>query len=200
MADFRIERRFERLGFDVIIGVDEAGRGPLAGPLVAAAACLQSRHFKNRIDDSKRLSAREREDAFLEIVQKSEFALSLVDQREIDASNILSATCLSMEEAISSLLQKMGNKQICILVDGNVKLRELGCPVFNITKGDSKSKSIAAASILAKVVRDRIMCLYDKLWPRYGFLRHKGYPTSSHRLVLRQLGPCPIHRLSFSYV
>ena len=197
MANLMIEKRFRRMGFNVIIGVDEAGRGPLAGPVVAGAVCLKANHFKNRIDDSKRLTKREREDAFLEIVQKSIFALSVVDEKMIDAFNILNATRLCMIEAILSLLGKVEEKKICILVDGDIKLRISNYPVFNIIKGDAKSKTIASASILAKVIRDRIMSLYDKVWPHYGFLRHKGYPTSFHRLALKQFGPCPVHRLSF---
>jgi len=199
MADFSIERRLTRQGFDTIIGVDEAGRGPLAGPLVAGAVNLKVSHFKNRIDDSKRLTRGQREDAFLEIIQKSTFALSVVDESKIDSLNIFNATRLCMEEAIFSLLRKLENKKICILVDGNIKLRILDYPVFNVIRGDAKSKTIASASILAKVSRDQIMSLYDKVWPRYGFIRHKGYPTSFHRLALKRFGRCPIHRLSFSY-
>ena len=199
MANFALETGLKRLNFDTIIGVDEAGRGPLAGPVVAGAVCLQSAHFKNRIDDSKKLTKNQRESAFLEIIQKSKFALSIVDQKIIDASNILAATRLCMEQAIISLIRKLGNKKICILVDGNIKLGIPDYPVISIIKGDTISKTIASASILAKVSRDRIMFLYDKIWPRYGFSRHKGYPTSFHRNILRQLGPSPIHRLSFSY-
>jgi len=200
MANFQIERKFRKLGFDTIIGVDEAGRGPLAGPVVAVAVHLTSTRFKNRIDDSKKLTKSQREKAFLEIIQKSKFALSIVDQRLIDALNILTATRLCMEEAIISLIRKLGNKKICILVDGNIKLGITDYPVISIIKGDMISKTIASASILAKVSRDHIMSLYDRVWPRYGFCRHKGYPTSFHRDILRQIGPSPIHRLSFSYV
>lgn len=181
----------------MIIGVDEVGRGPLAGPVVAGAVCLKTARFKNRIDDSKKLSKKKRENAFLEIIQKSIFALSIVDERMIDALNILTATRLCMQEAIISLLRKLGDKKICILVDGDIKLKIPDYPVFNIIKGDRKSKTIASASILAKVSRDQMMKSYDKVWPEYGFLRHKGYPTSLHRLALKQFGPCPIHRLSF---
>lgn len=199
MADFEIERRLKSSGFDTIIGVDEAGRGPLAGPLVAAAICLNSNRFRNRIDDSKKISARNRLQAFSEIIQKSIFCVSIVDKDTIDDVNILVATRVCMQAAIKDLLRKIGNKKVCILVDGNIKLDMSDAPVFNIIRGDARSKTIAAASIVAKVVRDRIMLLYDRLWPEYGFLRHKGYPTSYHRKALRQFGPCPIHRLTFSY-
>ncbi len=200
MADFAIERKFRRLGFDVIIGVDEVGRGPLAGPVVAGAVSLETVRFRNKIDDSKRLTREQRETAFLEIIQKSKFALSIIDEQIIDSVNILTATRLCMQKAILSLLRELGDKKVCILVDGNVKLDIPSCSVVNIIKGDTKSKTIASASILAKVSRDWIMSLYDKVWPQYGFLKHKGYPTDLHRLALRQFGPCPIHRLSFSYV
>ena len=183
----------------MIIGVDEAGRGPLAGPVVSGAVYLKTTQFRNRIDDSKRLTRSQREDAFLEIIQKSTFALSVIDERIIDALNILTATRLCMENAIYSLLKKINHRNICIMVDGDVKLGIPGHPVLNIIRGDQRSKTIACASILAKVSRDRIMSLYDKVWPQYGFFRHNGYPTSLHRLALKQFGPCPIHRLSFSY-
>jgi ribonuclease HII len=200
MADFALERRLKRLGFDAVVGVDEAGRGPLAGPVVTAAAYLNTYQFRARIDDSKKLTAKEREEAFSEIIQKSTFAFSIIDEKIIDALNILVATRICMENAVSSLLGKLRNKKICILVDGNVRLTISDYPVISIPHGDSISKTIACASILAKVSRDRIMSLYDKVWPQYGFLKHKGYPTSLHRDALRQFGPCPVHRLSFSYV
>lgn len=205
------EKKFRKQGFEVIVGVDEAGRGPLAGPVVAAAACLQTFRFENRIDDSKKLNLRQRESAFLELVQKSDFGLGIIDEGTIDDSNILVATRMAMEKAVNSLLAKLNSnlvsprkrntrkRNICVLVDGNVRLN-INYPIFNIIKGDAKSKSIAAASILAKVTRDHIMSLYDRVWPQYGFSRHKGYPTSLHRGRLERFGPCPIHRFSFSYV
>ena len=202
------------MGFDAVVGVDEAGRGPLAGPVVTAAAYLNTYRFRARIDDSKKLTAKEREEAFSEIIQKSTFAFSIIDEKIIDALNILVATRICMENAVFSLLgrprpfcsaeelrsKKGRGKKICILVDGNIRLAISDYPVISIPHGDSISKTIACASILAKVSRDRIMSLYDKVWPQYGFLKHKGYPTSGHRQALRQFGPCPVHRLSFSYV
>ncbi|MFH1678018.1 MAG: ribonuclease HII [Candidatus Omnitrophota bacterium] len=217
MADFAIERRFKKRGFDIIIGVDEVGCGPLAGPVVSSAIYLKSVFFKNRIDDSKKLTVKQRDKASLEIIQKSIFALSIIDEKVIDSTNILIARRLSMQGAITSLLKKLSDKfrfpclgeniqakkervgKICILVDGNIRLGISDCHVFNIIRGDALSKTIAAASILAKVNRDRLMSLYDKIWPQYGFLKHKGYPTSFHRNALKQFGPCPIHRLSFSW-
>jgi ribonuclease HII len=196
------ERKFKRKGYDCIIGVDEAGRGPLAGPVVAAAVTLKKRRFKNRIDDSKRLTARQRECAFLEIIDNSVFGIGVINEKVIDRLNILVATRVAMEHAIFNLLGKIrqkGNKRIHIIVDGNVGLK-LDLPVTHIIKGDSRSKSIASASILAKVTRDRIMACYDKVYPQYGFCRHKGYGTPGHRVALKKYGPSIIHRTSFSCV
>jgi ribonuclease HII len=186
------------LGFDTIIGVDEAGRGPLAGPVVAAAVALKAENLRSRIDDSKKLTPGQREAAFLEISAKSAFGIGVVNEQVVDRVNILQATRLAMLQAVSSLIKKSGasNLRPCVLVDGNMPL-DVGFPCRAIVGGDGKSKSIAAASILAKVSRDRIMCIYDRVYPGYGFLRHKGYPTSAHRRALKKLGPSPIHRRSF---
>lgn len=196
------ERKLKKQGYNFIIGVDEAGRGPLAGPVVAAAVALNTYSFKNRIDDSKKLTFKARERAFLEIIDKSVFGLGIVNEKIIDRINILEATRIAMEEAVSSLLDKLTshkNKRIHIIVDGNVAV-DTGFPYTNIIKGDAKSKSIASASILAKVTRDRIMMLYDKTYPGYGFIKHKGYPTEEHRKILSRLGPSLIHRKSFAGV
>lgn len=194
------ERKLRKVGCDVIIGVDEAGRGPLAGPVVAAAVKFDTLRFINRIDDSKKLTPGSREKAFLEIMNKSAFGIGIINEKIIDRINILQATARAMEQAVLSLLEKLKPLpqagRIRILVDGNVKL-DLGLPVTNIIGGDSKSISIAGASILAKVSRDRIMRLYDNIYPQYGFFRHKGYPTQSHRQALIRFGACAIHRLSF---
>jgi ribonuclease HII len=192
------ENKFRGKGFALIIGVDEAGRGPLAGPVVAAAVALKEQSFVNRIDDSKKLSPLQREKAFPEIVDKSTFGIGIVDEKIIDRINILEGTRLAMEKAIGQLLSKLkyNKRRIHILVDGDVKLIS-DYPFSNIIKGDAKSRSIAAASIIAKVTRDRIMSLYDKLYPEYGFSQHKGYPTKTHRLALKRFGPSVIHRKSF---
>jgi len=194
------ERSLKKKGFNFIIGVDEAGRGPLAGPVVAAAVVLKTFRFKNRIDDSKKLTPNAREKAFPEIINKSVFGIGIVDEKIIDRVNILNATCLAMEQAISSLVNKLASrgKNIYVIVDGNVNLG-MGFPYKKIIKGDSKSLSIASASILAKVTRDRIMGLYDKTYPKYRFSKHKGYPTKEHKAILKKIGPCPIHRQSFCY-
>jgi ribonuclease HII len=193
------ERKFKRLGFDIIIGVDEAGRGPLAGPVVAAAVALKTFRFKNRIDDSKKLTALARERASFEIIQKSSFGIGLADEKVIDQFNILAATAIAIKKAIGSLLGKLRlyrASQMHIIVDGNMTL-DLDFPYTSIIRGDAKSKSIAAASILAKVTRDRMMLEYDLSYPQYGFARHKGYPTAEHRKILAAIGLCPIHRKTF---
>ena len=193
------ERRCKKAGKEFIIGVDEAGRGPLAGPVVAAAVCLRRHTFKNRIDDSKRLSAAQRHAAYLEIVPNSFFGIGIVNELVIDRVNILVATQLAMEQAIAQLIGRVRDirpETVQVLIDGPVKLN-LGYPMTCIIRGDQKVLSIAAASILAKVTRDRIMDIYDRIFPCYGFAQHKGYPTVRHRMAIRKFGKSRIHRMSF---
>jgi ribonuclease HII len=196
------ERKFKKKGFSLIIGIDEAGRGPLAGPVVAGAVALKTTYFKNRIDDSKKLTSRQREMAFAELIDKSVFGIGIIDEKIIDSKNILVATRMAMENALASLLDKLQNsykRSIHVLIDGDVSLN-INLPFTNIIKGDSKSKSIASASILAKVTRDRIMSSYDGIYPQYGFLQHKGYPTKMHKEAIKRFGLSKIHRMSFSSV
>lgn len=196
------ERKLRKEGCDFVIGVDEAGRGPLAGPIVAAAVALKRRAFKNRIDDSKKLTPRGRDKAFSEIVKKTDFGIGIVSEKVIDRLNIAVANCLAMEQAIDSLVKKIKPpkaKSIHIIVDGNLSLRTK-FPYTNIIKGDSRSKSIACASILAKVTRDRIMDLYHGLYPEYRFNKHKGYGTKEHIDIIKRIGPSRIHRRSFHCV
>ncbi len=197
--NLRYERKLKAQGYDFIIGVDEAGRGPLAGPVVAAAVLLESKKFDNRVDDSKKLSAKQREEAFFEIKLKSIFAIVAVGNKTVDRINILQATRLAMQKAISKLLKKLTlpqRRKAYVIIDGNMHFK-LSLPYQSIVKGDSKSLTISAASILAKVTRDRIMEEYHKLYPRYGFNEHKGYATGKHRLILKKIGFCAIHRKSF---
>ncbi|MDD5568577.1 MAG: ribonuclease HII [Candidatus Omnitrophica bacterium] len=198
---FYYERLLKGRGSDLIIGVDEAGRGPLAGPVVAAAVALKSVNFENRIDDSKKLNFNIRQKAFEEIIRKSIFGISVVSEKTIDRINILQASRLAMQEAVVALTKKIEGLNLLnihVIVDGNMYL-ELDWPSTDIIKGDAKSKSIAAASILAKVTRDRIMQEYDSVYPEYGFAQHKGYPTRKHREILSRIGPSVIHRKSFHY-
>jgi ribonuclease HII len=196
------ENNLKKQGYKIIIGVDEAGRGPLAGPVVAGAVVLSNRRFKNRIDDSKKLTPLQREKAFLEITAGSIFGIGIVNESVIDSLNILDATRIAMERAIDAVVYKLKphrKKQIHVIIDGNMKF-DLDFGYTSIIRGDSKSKSIACGSIIAKVTRDRIMAIYDKVYPQYGFLRHKGYPTLAHRRAISKFGPSLIHRKSFCHV
>ena len=187
------ERRAAKKGFRIVAGIDESGRGPLAGPVVACCCVLKSRRFKNYIDDCKKLSPLSRQKAYLEIVKKTHFGVGIVSEKVIDRINILNATGRAMEIAIKNLSTVTPD---IILVDGRVRINTSHNKVF-IIKGDEKSLSIACASIIAKITRDKIMKTYDNRYPQYGFSRHKGYPTSYHFKAIRDHGPLPIHRKSF---
>ena len=191
----RQEKRLNRSGYRLVAGIDEAGRGPLAGPVVAGAVILRETSFRNEVNDSKKLSAKKRELAYEEIIRKAIIGIGIVDEKTIDEINIYRATIRAMELAISELEVQPDYA----IVDGRMKI-STACPVKCIIKGDSKSLSIAAASIIAKVTRDRIMEEQDKLYPQYGFARHKGYPTKDHKKALKDHGPSPIHRLTFNSV
>lgn len=193
------ERRLKLKGFDCIIGVDEAGRGPLAGPVVAAAVWLKDFRFVNRVDDSKKLTPAQRKVAFFEIKSKSLYAIAAVSHKKIDQINILQATILAMQKAVRELAKQLTPselKRAFVLIDGNMRFK-LDLPYRSIVRGDGKSLSIAAASILAKERRDQIMEAYHKIYPEYEFIKHKGYPTKLHRFILKEKGPIAIHRKSF---
>lgn len=186
------ERSLNSSGYRTIAGVDEAGRGPLAGPVVAAAVILKTFAFNARIDDSKKLSAKKREKAYHEIIKKSVFGVGIVNEKTIDRINIYQAT----KKAMLMALSKLEIPPEYVIVDGRMKLATK-CPIKCIINGDSKSISIAAASIVAKVTRDRIMINYDNVYPQYGFARHKGYGTKAHIEAIKNHGPSPIHRKTF---
>lgn len=195
----RYERELKLKGYDLIIGVDEAGRGPLAGPVVAAAVLLKGYEFSHRIDDSKKLTPVKRKAAFVEIKSKSLYAIAAVNHIKIDQVNILQATILAMQKAIGELAKQLTPKELkraFVLVDGNMHFK-LDLPYQSIVGGDGKSLSIAAASILAKERRDQIMAAFHKIYPQYEFIKHKGYPTQLHRSILKEKGPIAIHRKSF---
>ena len=189
------EQKLWKRGYKLIAGVDEAGRGPLAGPVVSAAVILKDCNFQNRIDDSKLLSPPQREKAFAEIKEKALVSIGIVNEKIIDRINILEATRLSMKKALSFLRPQPD----FVIIDGNFPLDKIDMPSESIVGGDAKSLSIACASIVAKVTRDRIMVVYHNLWPEYEFSRHKGYGTKRHLEILRKSGPSPIQRLSFKY-
>lgn len=180
-------------GFSVVCGVDEAGRGPLAGPVCAAAVILPPDIQIEGLNDSKKLTDKKRRELFDVITaQAVSYAVAFCDEKVIDEINILQATFRAMRQAVESL----DVRPELALVDGN-RAADFGVPVQTIVKGDSLSASIAAASILAKVSRDRLMEQYDGTYPQYGFAVHKGYGTQRHYDALREYGPCPIHRTSF---
>jgi len=190
------ERMVLAQGHRVVAGVDEAGRGPLAGPVVAVAVVLPLDCDTHGIYDSKQLPPRKREAAFEKISSLAlGIGIGIVDQNEIDRMNILQATYRAMRGAIGGL--DMGVD--AVLVDG-YPIRDFHLPQMGITSGDTKSASIAAASIVAKVTRDRIMCKYHDIFPQYGFAKHKGYPTEEHIEKLAAHGVCEIHRRSFAPV
>lgn len=177
-----------------IAGVDEAGRGPLAGPVVACAVILRRTDFTTRIDDSKKLTAFKREKAYEEILDRAYIGVGFVEEQIIDRYNIYRATIMAMEKAVLTL----DCQPDMLIIDGNIKTR-LPIPQISIIKGDQKYLSIACASIVAKVLRDRLLIFYDQLFPGYGFAVHKGYGTELHRKILKEKGPSIIHRRSFSF-
>lgn len=181
-------------GIDLVCGVDEAGRGPLAGPVCAAAVILPRDLEIEGLNDSKKLSDKRRR-ALYEVIteQAISYGIAMVDEKVIDEINILQATFLAMRQAVLQLSEKPA----LALVDGNREPDFGDIPIKTIIKGDSLSANIAAASILAKVTRDRFMEEQDALYPEYGFAVHKGYGTRAHYDALRQYGPCPIHRRTF---
>lgn len=194
MPDYEFEKAAVNSGFSCICGVDEAGRGPLAGPVCAAAVILPEGVVIEGLDDSKKLTEKKRERLY-DIIKETAVAYSVAygTLEEIETVNILEATYLAMNRAIEGLSVKPD----FALIDGNRVPRGIKIPCETIVKGDSKSMSIAAASVLAKVTRDRLMLEYDKKYPEYNFKKHKGYGTKEHTELIKQYGPCEIHRQSF---
>ncbi len=193
---YHYEYEAQQEGAAYIAGVDEAGRGPLAGPVVVAAAILPVGLYIPKLNDSKKLSAKVRDELFDIIKEKAiAYAIATVDEKIIDRDNIYRATVGGMYEAVG----KLDPQPQKVLVDA-VPLDRLKMPSLSLIKGDARSASIAAASVLAKVTRDRFMEEYDREYPEYGFARHKGYGTADHLAALKEFGPCPIHRRSFSPV
>ena len=190
---WQIEDSYLENGYKYICGVDEAGRGPLAGPVCAAAVILPPYAEIPGLNDSKKLSDKKRRELFPIIKEKAvAYSIAFIDQNEIDEINILQATLSAMEQAIKGLPVKAE----LVLIDGN-REKDFGTPCKTVIHGDSLSASIAAASVLAKVSRDDLMLEMSKFYPQYGFDIHKGYGTKAHYDALRQYGPCPIHRMSF---
>lgn len=187
------EEKYFSQGYSLIAGTDEAGRGPLAGPVYAAAVILPAHFTIPGLNDSKKISEKKREELF-DIIKENAlaYAIASCDAREIDALNILEASQTAMRRAVSAL----SVRPELLLVDGNIA-RGFDLPTVTLVGGDAKSPNIAAASVLAKVSRDRVMIELDREYPQYGFARHKGYPTADHMEAVRKNGPCPYHRMSF---
>ena len=192
--DYSFESRYS----SPVCGVDEAGRGPLAGPVVAAAVILPPESLPNSLNDSKVLSVARRELLLNEMIARDDILVSLgiAEPEEIDRLNILHASMIAMRRAVTGLPVRPE----MALIDGNRLPPDMPCPAQAIVKGDAKSLSIAAASIAAKVIRDRLMVEADQRFPGYGLAGHKGYPTKAHKAALQKLGASPIHRRSFKPV
>jgi len=190
-----VERHLWASGIEWIAGIDEAGRGPLAGPVVAAAVVVDPGHAVPGVDDSKKLRAAERERLYASILECSPaVAVGITQHDEIDEINILQATFRAMHQAVRGLAVRPDH----LLVDGN-RFVDCGIPFTTVIDGDALCYSIAAASIVAKVTRDRLMVEYDRAFPGYGFARHKGYGTVEHRRAIARLGYCRIHRRTFAF-
>ncbi len=198
------EDRAQASGFKVIVGVDEAGRGPLAGPVVAAAVSLKRSQFSCPINDSKKMTALQRERAFHEIYENAYVGVGIINEVIIDTVNILNATFLAMDNAIVDLLRKVpsnnkANENVFLFIDGHLFRSELPYSYETIIDGDAKVLSISCASIIAKVTRDRILDTYDKVFPQYGFKQNKGYPTVAHKRAIKEHGLSMIHRRTFQH-
>lgn len=189
-----IENEIYNSGIETICGIDEAGRGPLAGPVVVAAVIMPKDSMIEGVNDSKKVSEKKRETLYEQIINEAiAYGVGIIDQKEIDKINILNATKKGLTTAIKELKVKPQR----ILVDALTGIDTLGIPYTSIIKGDAKAYSIAAASIIAKVTRDRIMREWDEIYPEYGFEKHKGYGTKMHIDAIKEYGLCPLHRLSF---
>lgn len=201
-----LEDKTRKAGFNLVIGVDEAGRGPLAGPVVAAAVALRRSDFSVPIRDSKKLTHAQREEAFHEIYKRSYVGIGIISENVIDQSNILQATFFAMHNAIVNLIawlppaktnQKQFTSSVRLLIDGNCFRSDLPYQFKTIVRGDERVLSIMCASIVAKVTRDRILNIYHRVYPQYGFSQHKGYATLEHKQAIRRLGPSLIQRRTF---
>lgn len=188
------ENNLHSTGLKYIAGIDEAGRGPLAGPVVVGIAIMKPDSFIEGVNDSKKLSEKKREQLYEQIISEAiDWTVGIVDQKEIDEINILNATKKALHMAISNLKVKPDR----ILVDALEHIDTYGIPYTSIIKGDAKIYSISVASIIAKVTRDRIMQKYDEIYPEYGFSGHKGYGTAKHIQAIKEYGPCSLHRKTF---
>lgn len=191
----QMEQELYQKGFGAIAGIDEAGRGPLAGPVVVAGVIMPKDSMIEGVNDSKKVSEKKREKLYDQIIEEAiSYSVAIIGQDCIDDINILNAT----KQGVTTVVEELDVKPDLILVDALTHINTKGIPYDSIIKGDAKCYSIAAASILAKVTRDRIMRQWDEIYPQYGFAKHKGYGTSAHILAIKEYGLCPIHRRSFT--
>ena len=189
-----IEKELYKKGFEYICGIDEAGRGPLAGPVVVAGVIMPKDSMIEGVNDSKKVSEKKREKLYDIILEEAiSYSVTIIGQDVIDEINILNAT----KEGVTKAVEELDVKPNLILVDALTHINTKGIPYDSIIKGDAKCYNIAAASIIAKVTRDRIMREWDEIYPQYGFINHKGYGTAKHIQALKEYGPCPIHRKTF---
>ena len=189
-----MEKELYDKGFEYVCGIDEAGRGPLAGPVVVAGVIMPKDSMIEGVNDSKKVSEKKREKLYDMIIEEAiSYSVAIIGQDVIDEINILNAT----KQGVTKVVEELDVKPNLILVDALNHINTKGIPYDSIIKGDAKCYNIAAASILAKVTRDRIMREWDEIYPQYGFINHKGYGTAKHIQALKEYGPCPIHRKSF---
>ena len=190
-----IEEDLHKKGFEQICGIDEAGRGPLAGPVVVAGVIMPKDSFIEGVNDSKKVSEKKRELLYDKILDEAiSYSVAIIGQDVIDEINILNAT----KKGVTSVVEGLDVKPNLIVIDALEHIDTKGIPYESIIKGDAKCYSIAAASIVAKVTRDRIMRQWDEIYPQYGFAKHKGYGTANHIAAIKEFGLCPIHRRSFT--
>ena len=189
-----MEKELYEKGFEYICGIDEAGRGPLAGPVVVAGVIMPKDSMIEGVNDSKKVSEKKREKLYDLILEEAiSYSVAIIGQDVIDEINILNAT----KEGVTKVVEGLDVKPNLILVDALTHINTKGIPYDSIIKGDAKCYNISCASIIAKVTRDRIMREWDEIYPQYGFINHKGYGTAKHIQALKEYGPCPIHRKTF---
>ena len=189
-----MEKELYNKGFEYICGIDEAGRGPLAGPVVVAGVIMPKNSMIEGVNDSKKVSEKKREKLYDVILEEAiSYSVAIIGQDVIDEINILNAT----KQGVTTVVEELDVKPDLILVDALTHINTKSIPYDSIIKGDAKCYNIAAASIIAKVTRDRIMRQWDEIYPQYGFINHKGYGTAKHIAALKEYGPCPIHRRTF---
>lgn len=189
------EKALHQKGFNNICGIDEAGRGPLAGPVVIAGVIMPETSMIEGVNDSKKISEKKREKLYDIILEEAiSYSVAIIDHQVIDDINILNAT----KQGVTEVIDELEVNPDLIIVDALTHINTRGIPYESIIKGDAKCYSIAAASIIAKVTRDRIMRQWDEIYPQYGFVNHKGYGTAKHISAIKEYGLCPIHRASFT--